>query len=81
MSLPVRIVVDWNRIELCQTCIDRISAEITKVVKDRKPANLDITNLLCDECWEYNTGNGSIKAELDPNVVRRREWGSGEKKA
>jgi RNase P subunit RPR2 len=72
VNIPVRILVDWNRLEICNQCADRIATELTKVIRDRKPANLDISILLCDECWRYNVDNGVIKAELDPQVVRRR---------
>jgi len=72
VSLPVRIVIDWSRLEICGECADKISAELTKAIRDRKPANLDISALLCDECWRHNVDNGAIRAELDPSVVRRR---------
>lgn len=72
MSIPVRIVVDWNKLEICSQCTDRIAVELTKVIRERRPANLDISALLCDECWKHNVDNGAIRAELDPQVVRRR---------
>jgi len=72
VSIPVRIVVDWNKLEICSQCTDRIAVELTKVIRERRPANLDISALLCDECWKHNVDNGAIRAELDPQVVRRR---------
>lgn len=77
MSVPVRIVVDWARLEVCDMCADRIAGELTRAIRDRKPANLDISALLCDDCWRYNVDAGAIRAELDPNVVRRRERKEG----
>lgn len=72
MSLPVKVVVIWDRLEICDTCAGKIAVELTKSIRDRKPANLDISAVLCDECWKYNIDKGAIKVELDPNVVRRR---------
>jgi hypothetical protein len=72
VSIPVRIVVDWNKLEICGKCAERITLELTKVIRERRPANLDISVLLCDECWKHNVDSGAIKAELDPQVVRRR---------
>ena len=72
MSIPVKIVVDWGRLEICNECADRIAAELTRGIRERKPVNLDISALLCDDCWKHNVDNGAIRAELDPSVVRRR---------
>jgi ribosome-binding protein aMBF1 (putative translation factor) len=72
MSIPVKIVVDWSKLEICESCASKIAMELTKIIRDRRPANIDISILLCDECWKHNVDNGAIKAELDPNVVRRR---------
>ena len=72
MSIPVKIVVDWSKLEVCESCANRVAMELTKIIRDRRPANIDISVLLCDECWKHNVDNGAIKAELDPNVVRRR---------
>jgi uncharacterized protein YlaI len=72
VSIPVRIVVDWSRLEICDGCASRIAVELTRVIRERRPANLDISALLCDECWKHNVDSGAIKAELDPQVVRRR---------
>jgi hypothetical protein len=72
MSIPVKIVVDWSKLEICESCASKIATELTKIIRDRRPANIDISILLCDECWKHNVDSGAIKAELDPNVVRRR---------
>jgi hypothetical protein len=72
MSLPVKVVVIWDRLEICDACAGKITVELTKSIRDRKPANLDISAVLCDECWKCNIDREAIKVELDPNVVRRR---------
>jgi uncharacterized protein YlaI len=72
MSLPVKVVVIWDRMEICEECAGKIAAELTRIVRDRKVANLDISAILCDECWKHNIDRRAIKVELDPNVVRRR---------
>jgi hypothetical protein len=72
MSIPVKIVVDWSRLEICDQCAEKIASELTRGIRDRKPVNLDISALLCDDCWRHNVDSGAIRAELDPSVVRRR---------
>jgi len=72
VSLPVKVLVDWNRLEICDLCAEKLAEELKKAVRDRKPANLDISAILCDDCWRYNIDSGAIRVELDPEVVRRR---------
>jgi hypothetical protein len=72
MSLPVKVVVIWDRMEICEQCAEKMAAELTRSLRDRKVANLDISAILCDGCWKYNIDKRAIKVELDPNVVRRR---------
>ena len=72
MSLPVKVIIDWGKLEICEECASRIAKEITKIIKNRKQASIDISVLLCDECWRHNVDNCAIRVELDPSVVRRR---------
>jgi hypothetical protein len=72
MSIPVKVVVDWTKLAVCSSCAMKIGEELTRAMRDRGPANIDISAILCDDCWKYNIDGGAIRAVLDPSVVRRR---------
>lgn len=70
MSLPIRVVYNFDRIKVCEECGKKIAGEVLKQVRSGN-ARIDLAKLLCDECWEYNVSNGGIEAEVDPRIVRR----------
>lgn len=72
--MPLKVRVDWNKLEVCKECAEKLSAEISKQLKTIKKGEspkVDIINLLCDECLAYNSDNGAIKIEIDPRLVRK----------
>ena len=72
MRIPVRIIIDWDRLEVCEECASKIAREVTEAIKNRRQVTIDIPAFFCDECWRHNIDNGAIRVELDPSVVRRR---------
>ena len=53
MSMPVRTIIDWNKLEVCRKCADKIAKELMKAVNAQKRGeeyNFDISAILCDEC-------------------------------
>lgn len=73
MSIPVKVVLDWEKIKLCEKCASEVADEIKRNYPKIRSGecSLDITRILCDECWKYNTENGGIRIELDPRVIRK----------
>jgi len=70
VSIPVRVIYDWEKIRICEDCGRKIATELLKYVRKQK-YEADISKLFCDECWEWNIANGGIKSELDPRVIRK----------
>ncbi|MEM1801403.1 MAG: hypothetical protein QXF58_06700 [Desulfurococcaceae archaeon] len=75
MSIPIKVIVDWDRISICKECADRIAGEIagqlSKIRRGEQP-QINIVSILCDECFNHNVENGAIRIELDPRLVRRK---------
>lgn len=70
VSIPVRLLFDWDKIKVCEECGRKLAQELLKYVRMGN-ANIDIAKILCDECWRYNIDNGGIRAEIDPKVIRK----------
>lgn len=73
MSIPVRVVLDWERIRLCGRCAEAVIDEVRRNYPRIRSgeAGIDLPRIICDECWRYNTENGGIRIELDPRIIRK----------
>jgi len=83
MSMPVKIIIDWNKIEVCKECADKIAKEIAKVVSAQmhgESYNIDLGKILCNECLIHNIEETkAIRFELPPELIRRVEHGKRKK--
>lgn len=77
MSVPVKISIDWGKLEVCGECAEKLAREILKAVNAQRRGenhSLDISAILCDECWTHNTEETeAIKIELSPSLIRKPE--------
>jgi len=76
VSIPVRIVIDWEKIRLCKKDAEILQEELNKYIgelRNGNPIPIDggkIIKMLCQECFNRNTANNVIRLELDPKVIR-----------
>jgi hypothetical protein len=70
VSLPIKIVVNWDKVQVCEECVRKIVDEVRRQIRSGN-VQLDLPKILCDNCWNFNSDNGAIKIELDPRVLRK----------